>query len=100
MGFSDEFECPSSSVMETTDIPMQTGFPASSHTSLSVASTRDGKDVGLSEEVDAVSPEEVPPTIPVSAEKTPVVLTTSTAPAPPFCLLSLFVRHRHPHPQL
>ena len=44
-------------------MPMQTGFPASSHTSLSVASTRDGKDVGLSEEVDAVSLEEEPPTI-------------------------------------
>jgi ubiquitin carboxyl-terminal hydrolase 10 len=62
---------PSSSVTETTDTPTQAGSPASSHTSLSVASTKDGKDVGLSKEVDVMSAEETPSDIPVSAEKTP-----------------------------
>ena len=44
---------PSSSVTETMDTPTQTGSPAPLHTSLSVASTRDGKDVGLSKEISA-----------------------------------------------
>jgi len=60
---------PSSSVMEKTDTPTQTGSPASSHTSLSVASTKDGNDVGLNKEVDSMSAEETPSNILVSAEK-------------------------------
>jgi ubiquitin carboxyl-terminal hydrolase 10 len=74
---------PSSSVTETTDTPTQAGSPASSHTSLSVASTKDGKDVGSSKEVDVMSAEEeTSSNIPASAEKTIVVPTTSTAPTP------------------
>ena len=73
---------PSSSVTETTDTPTQNGSPASSHTSLSVASTKDGKDFASSKEVESLE-EDVQPSIPVSAEKTAVVpVTTSAAPTP------------------
>jgi len=63
---------PSSSVTETADTLTQTGSPASSHTSLSVAGTKDGKDVGLSKDVDSMSTEEeISSNIPVSATVVP-----------------------------
>jgi ubiquitin carboxyl-terminal hydrolase 10 len=68
---------PSSSVTETTDTPTQAGSSASSHTPLSVASTKDGKDVRLSKEVESISAEETSSNIPVSVEKTLAVPTTS-----------------------
>ena len=52
---------PSSSVTETTDTPTQTGSFASSPTSLSVASTKDGKHLGSSKEVDFMLAEEETP---------------------------------------
>ena len=61
----------SSSVTETTDTPTQMGSPVSSHTtSLSVASTKDAKDMRSSKEVDVMSAEEISSNIPLSAEKT------------------------------
>ena len=73
------------SVMETMDMLMQTGFPVSLHILLLVASTKDGKAVGLNKEVDAMSlsPEEETPDISVSTEKIPVVLIAPTPLWPP-----------------
>ena len=68
------------SVTKTMGTPIQTGS-ASLHTSLSVAGTKDGKDVGLSKEANSMSTEETTSNIPVSAETT-VVPTASTASTP------------------
>lgn len=64
------------------DTATQTGSPASSHTLLLVASTKDGKDVRLNKEVDVISLEEISPNIPASVEQTLVISTTSTPSAP------------------
>ena len=69
------------SVTKTTGTPTQTGSPASLHTSLSVADTKDGKDVGLSKEANSMSTGETASNIPVSVATT-VVPTISTALTP------------------
>ena len=68
-------------VTKTTGTPTQTGSPASLHTSLSVAGTKDGKDVGLSKEANSMSTGETASNISVSAATT-VVPTISTASTP------------------
>jgi hypothetical protein len=69
-----------SSIPLSPDTPTQAGSPPSLHTSLSVASTKDGKDVGLSKEVDSMSAEEEAASdIPVSAQKAVAVPTTTTS---------------------